>query len=37
LVAQFITATWTEGIIYAIFISVLFLRPEGLFGFKAEW
>jgi branched-chain amino acid transport system permease protein len=36
-VAQFITATWTEGIIYAIFISVLFLRPEGLFGFKAEW
>lgn len=35
--AQFMTATWTEGIIYAIFIAVLFLRPEGLFGFKAEW
>jgi branched-chain amino acid transport system permease protein len=35
--AQFMTATWTEGIIYAIFVSVLFLRPEGLFGFKAEW
>jgi branched-chain amino acid transport system permease protein len=35
--AQFMTATWTEGIIYAIFITVLFLKPEGLFGFKAEW
>ena len=35
--AQFMTATWTEGIIYAMFISVLFLKPEGLFGFKAEW
>jgi branched-chain amino acid transport system permease protein len=35
--AQFMTATWTEGIIYAIFICVLFLKPEGLFGFKAEW
>lgn len=36
-VAQFWPATVTEGIVYAIFISVLFLKPEGLLGFKAEW
>ena len=35
--AQFMTSTWTEGIIYAIFIAVLFLKPQGLFGFKADW
>jgi branched-chain amino acid transport system permease protein len=35
--AQFMTATWTEGIIYGIFLSVLFLKPEGLLGFKSEW
>jgi branched-chain amino acid transport system permease protein len=36
-VAQFLTATWTAAIIYIIFLSVLFLKPEGIFGLKGEW
>ena len=35
--AQFISATMTEGLIYIIFLSVLFFRPSGLFGLKYEW
>ena len=35
--AQFITATWTEGLIYLIFLLVLFFKPSGLFGYKEEW
>lgn len=35
--AQFMTSTWTEGIIYAVFLSILFIKPSGLFGQKQEW
>lgn len=35
--AQFITATWTAAIIYVIFLMVLFLKPEGLFGLQDEF
>lgn len=35
--AQFITSTWTEGIIYAVFLSILFIKPSGLFGQKQDW
>ncbi len=35
--AQFITATWTEGLIYLIFLFVLFFKPSGLFGFEQDW
>jgi branched-chain amino acid transport system permease protein len=34
---QFMTATWTEGIVYALFLLVLFVKPSGLFGVKHEW
>ena len=36
-VAQFLTATWTAAITYAIFLAVLFLKPEGILGLKGEW
>lgn len=35
--SQFISATLTEGIIYAVFLGVLFIRPSGLFGVKQDW
>ncbi|RLE14286.1 branched-chain amino acid ABC transporter permease [Candidatus Aerophobetes bacterium] len=35
--AQFIPATLTQGIIFAVFLGVLYLRPQGLFGFEKEW
>jgi branched-chain amino acid transport system permease protein len=35
--AQFMTATWTEAIVYGIFLVFLFLKPSGLFGVKYEW
>ena len=35
--AQFMTATWTEGIIYLIFLAFLFFKPEGLLGYKQDW
>jgi len=35
--AQFMTSTWTEGIIYAIFLLILFVKPSGLFGVRQEW
>jgi len=35
--AQFMHATWTAVINYAIFLSVLFFKPEGLLGLKEEW
>ena len=35
--AQFITATWTEGLIYLIFLAVLFFKPSGLFGYRQDW
>jgi len=33
----FMTATWTEGIVYALFLLVLFFKPSGLFGQKYDW
>ena len=35
--AQFMTSTWTEGIIYVIFLGVLFFKPSGFFGLKQDW
>ena len=34
---QFMTATWTEAIVYGLFLIVLFVKPSGLFGQKADW
>lgn len=34
---QFMTATWTEGIVYGLFLLVLFVKPSGLFGVKYDW
>jgi branched-chain amino acid transport system permease protein len=34
---QFMAATWTEGIVYALFLLVLFVKPSGLFGVKYDW
>jgi branched-chain amino acid transport system permease protein len=34
---QFMTATWTEAIVYALFLGFLFLKPSGLFGVKYDW
>jgi len=31
---QFMTATWTEAIVYGLFLLVLFVKPSGLFGEK---
>ena len=35
--AQFMTSTWTELIVYAVFLAVLFVMPTGLFGEKRDW
>ncbi len=34
---QIMTATWTEAIVYALFLLVLFVKPSGLFGVKYDW
>jgi len=34
---EFMTATWTEGIVYGLFLLVLFVKPSGLFGVKYDW
>jgi branched-chain amino acid transport system permease protein len=34
---QFMTATWTEAIVYGLFLIVLFVKPSGLFGQKHDW
>lgn len=34
---QFMTSTWTEGIVYGLFLLVLFVKPSGLFGVKYDW
>ena len=34
---MFMTSTWTELIVYAVFMAVLFIRPAGLFGEKRDW
>ena len=35
--SQFMASTWTEAIIYAIFLLILFLKPSGFFGHKQDW
>ena len=34
---QFMAATWTEAIVYGLFLIFLFVRPSGLFGVKYDW
>jgi branched-chain amino acid transport system permease protein len=34
---QFMAATWTEAIVYGLFLLFLFVKPSGLFGVKYEW
>ena len=34
---QFMTAPWTEAIVYGLFLLVLFVKPSGLFGVKYDW
>jgi branched-chain amino acid transport system permease protein len=34
---QVMTATWTEAIVYGLFLLVLFVKPSGLFGVKYDW
>ena len=34
---QFMTATWTEAIVYGLFLVVLFVKPSGLFGVRYDW
>jgi branched-chain amino acid transport system permease protein len=33
----FMTATWTQAIVYGLFLLVLFLKPSGLFGVRYDW
>ncbi|TVM16963.1 branched-chain amino acid ABC transporter permease [Oceanidesulfovibrio indonesiensis] len=33
----YMTATWTEAIVYGLFLMVLFFKPSGLFGQKHDW
>ncbi len=35
--AQFMAATWTEEIIYALFLLILFVKPSGLFGHRQDF
>ena len=34
---QFMAATWTEAIVYGLFLLVLFVKPSGIFGVKHDW
>jgi branched-chain amino acid transport system permease protein len=34
---QFMAATWTEAIVYGLFLVFLFFKPSGLFGVKYDW
>jgi branched-chain amino acid transport system permease protein len=34
---QFMTATWTEAIVYGLFLLFLFFKPSGLFGVRQDW
>jgi branched-chain amino acid transport system permease protein len=34
---QFMAATWTEGIVYGLFLLFLFVKPSGLFGVRYDW
>lgn len=35
--AQFMASTWTELLIYAVFLFVLIVKPSGLFGHKQDF
>jgi branched-chain amino acid transport system permease protein len=35
--AQYMTATLTVVLVYAIFLLVLFIKPSGIFGSRYEW
>jgi branched-chain amino acid transport system permease protein len=35
--AQLMPSTWTELVVYVVFLAVLFVRPAGLFGEKRDW
>ena len=35
--AQYMAATWTELLIYAVFLVVLFVKPSGLFGLRQDF
>ncbi|MBF0530426.1 MAG: branched-chain amino acid ABC transporter permease [Deltaproteobacteria bacterium] len=35
--SQFIMTSWTEALIFVIFITLLFVKPAGLFGLKQDW
>jgi branched-chain amino acid transport system permease protein len=34
--AQFFPATFTEGMIFLIFLIILYFKPSGLFGLESE-
>ena len=34
---QFMAATWTEAVVYGLFLLFLFFKPSGLFGVKYDW
>lgn len=34
---EIMTATWTQAIVYGLFLVVLFVKPSGLFGVKYDW
>ncbi len=34
---MYMTSTWTEAIVYGLFLMVLFIKPSGLFGQKLDW
>jgi branched-chain amino acid transport system permease protein len=33
----YMAATWSEFIVYGLFLAFLFVRPSGLFGLKQDW
>jgi branched-chain amino acid transport system permease protein len=34
---HFMTTTWTEAIVYGLFLVFLFVKPSGLFGVRYDW
>jgi branched-chain amino acid transport system permease protein len=34
---NYMASTWTEAIIYGLFLAVLFIKPSGMFGLKYDW
>ncbi len=35
--SQFMASTWTEGVIYGVFLLILFFKPSGIFGVRQDW